>query len=132
MREPGNSVCGARVGSQAGTGAPCGPWIEPAAAGEATADRGGDGIAAGRSSGAGERGPAVGCVEPVRSICWPADRKRGGACVPGGPGIDTGKRAVVWDGSGVADVAEQSVADDEERTGGCNAPASVCRAGPAV
>ena len=65
MREPGNSVCGARGGSQPGTGAPCGPGIEPAAAGEATADRGGDGIADGRSSGAGERGPAAGCAEPV-------------------------------------------------------------------
>ncbi len=33
MREPGDSVCGARGGSQPGTGAPCGPGIEPAAAG---------------------------------------------------------------------------------------------------
>src|SRR5580700_3891203 len=116
MREPGNSVCGARGGSQPGTGAPCGPWIEPAAADQPTADRGGAGIGDGRSSGAGKRGPAAGCAEPERSVRWPTDSKRGCACVPGRAGIDTGKRAVVWDGSGVADVA-QSVADDEERTG---------------
>src|ERR1035438_3895130 len=128
MREPGNSVCGSRGGSQPGTGAACGPWIEPVAAGEATAYRGGDGIADGRSSGAGGRRPAAGCVEPVAAVCWLPDSKRGCARVPGRLGIDTGKRAVVWDGSGVADVAEQSVADDEGRTDGCRTPAPVCPA----
>src|ERR1035438_6859823 len=35
-------------------------------------------------------------------------------------------------GAGVADVAEQSVADDEERTGGFLAPAPICPPGPVV
>ena len=61
-----------------------------------------------------------------------SERKRGCARVPGRPGIHAGKRAVVWDGSGAAGVAEQSVADDEGRTGGCHAPAPVCPARPVV
>jgi len=68
-------------------------------------------------------------AEPVASSGRGAfGRKCGRACVPGGLGIDVGKRTVIWDASGAADVAEQSVADDEERTGRRNAPAPVCPA----
>src|SRR3981081_2993898 len=111
MREPGNSVCSPRGGPQPGNGAPCGPGIEPAAAGEATADRGDGGIADGRRSGAAERGAAAGCAEPVASVLWrPSGSKCGCACVHSRPDIDTGKRVAVWDSSGAASVAEQSVA----------------------
>ena len=43
-------------------------------------------------------------------------RQRGCACLPGRLRIHPGKRAVVRDGPGAAGLAEQSVADDEERT----------------
>ena len=46
---------------------------EPVAAGEATADRGDGVVDAGRSSGAGDRGSAAGCAEPVgirRTAIW--------------------------------------------------------------
>ena len=75
------------------------------------------------------RGPAAGCAEPVAYRSFGASgSQRGCACLPGRSGIDPGKRAAVWDGSGAAGVAEQSVADDEERTGGFNAPAPFCSA----
>jgi hypothetical protein len=70
----------------------------------------------------------LGVLNRSQAVRWRSDSKRGCAGVPGRPGIDAGKRAVVWDVSGVADVAEQSVADDEERTGGFHAPAPVCPA----
>src|SRR5258708_30493741 len=98
MCDPGESVCGARGGSQPGAGAACGPRIEPLADGEAAADRGGDGVADGRGRGSGDGVPAAGCAEPVASVRWSADSKRGCACVPCMPGIDTGKRPAVWDG----------------------------------
>ena len=49
VRESGQPVCGARGGSQPGTGAPCRPGSEPVAAGAATAD-GGDGVVDARRS----------------------------------------------------------------------------------
>ena len=48
----------------------------------------------------------------------------------GSSDLDLGKRVAVWDDSGAASVAEQSVAGDEERTGGFNAAAPVYVAGP--
>ena len=47
---------------------------------QATADRGGDGIADGRSRGAGERVPAAGCAEPVAvalMVIWQSAWMRG-------------------------------------------------------
>ena len=60
----------------------------------------------------------------------PSGSQRGCACLPGSSVPDLGKRAAVWDDSGAAGVAEQSVTGDEERTGGFNAAAPIYSAGP--
>ena len=56
--------------------------------------------------------------------------QRGCACLSGSSELDLIKRPAVWDDSGAAGLAEQSVAGDEERTSRFDAAAPVCVAGP--
>ena len=60
----------------------------------------------------------------------PSGSQRGCACLPGSSVLDLGKRAAVWDDSGAAGVAEQSVTGDEKRISRFNAAAPIYSAGP--
>ena len=100
------------------------------AVGAATVNRG-DGVVDARRNGRpGDRGSAAACPEPVAIAVRPSGSQRGCACLPGSSVLDLGKRAAVWDDSGAAGVAEQSVTGDEKRTSRFNAAAPIYSAGP--
>ena len=131
MLESRQPVCGARGGSQPRTGASCRFGSEPVASNAATVNRGDGVVDTRRGGGAGDRGSATGCAEPM-AFPWPSGSQRGCACLLGSSDLDSVKRVAVWDDSGAARVAEQSVAGNEERTGGFNAPAPFSPAGSVV
>src|SRR6185295_14666303 len=102
----------------------------PMAAGAATVDGSDGGVADGRSGGSGDCGPNSACGQPVAIALWPSGSQRGCGCIPGRSNVEPRKRAAVRDDPSAAGVAEQSVAGDEERTGGFNVAAPVDPAGP--
>ena len=64
----------------------------------------------------------------LRAACDSHRRAR----IPGGASPVTGKWSHLWNYPRAPRMAEQSVADDEDRTGEFDTPASVCRAGSAA
>ena len=87
LREPGERLCGARGGSQPGAGASRRSRLEPAAAGQATADGGAGDLVHRRRGRLDERALAAGRAEPVAGIL--------GLRQPA-PGPGTWIRACTW------------------------------------